>query len=305
MEFTVENEGERLDKILVARLGDYSRSQIQSLISEGAVTVDGQSAKAGHRMKGGERVVVDIPEEEEHVIEPQQIDLDIVYEDDDIAVIEKAAGMVVHPGIGNEDGTLVHALLWHYPDMVNMQDDPRAEGRMGIVHRLDKDTSGLIVIAKNIDALVNLMGQFKERTTDKTYLAMVERLPKTMMGRIDAPIGRDPKQRKRMGVVNGGKDAVTEFEVVDTDFRDGRALVRIKIETGRTHQIRVHMAFVGAPIIGDTVYGFNRQRIGLKRNFLHAHELAFDHPTTGERMTFTSALPAGLQNTLDKLREGA
>ncbi|MEL6310007.1 MAG: RluA family pseudouridine synthase [Chloroflexota bacterium] len=305
MEFTVENEGERLDKILVARLGDYSRSQIQSLISEGAVTVDGQSAKAGHRMKGGERVVVDIPEEEEHVIEPQQIDLDIVYEDDDIAVIEKAAGMVVHPGIGNEDGTLVHALLWHYPDMVNMQDDPRAEGRMGIVHRLDKDTSGLIVIAKNIDALVNLMGQFKERTTDKTYLAMVERLPKTMMGRIDAPIGRDPKQRKRMGVVNGGKDAVTEFEVVDTEFRDGRALVRIKIETGRTHQIRVHMAFVGAPIIGDTVYGFNRQRIGLKRNFLHAHELAFDHPTTGERMTFTSALPAGLQNTLDKLREGA
>ncbi|MEL7434376.1 MAG: RluA family pseudouridine synthase, partial [Chloroflexota bacterium] len=171
--------------------------------------------------------------------------------------------------------------------------------------RLDKDTSGLIVIAKNIDALVHLMGQFKERTTDKTYLAMVERLPKTMMGRIDAPIGRDPKQRKRMGVVNGGKDAVTEFEVVDTEFRDGRALVRIKIETGRTHQIRVHMAFVGAPIIGDTVYGFNRQRIGLKRNFLHAHELAFDHPTTGERMTFTSALPAGLQNTLDKLREGA
>ncbi|MEO0598156.1 MAG: RluA family pseudouridine synthase [Chloroflexota bacterium] len=305
MEFTVENEGERLDKILVARLGDYSRSQIQSLISEGAVTVDGQSAKAGHRMKGGERIVVDIPEEEEHVIEPQQIELDVVYEDDDIAVIEKVAGMVVHPGIGNEDGTLVHALLWHYPDMVNMQDDPRAEGRMGIVHRLDKDTSGLIVIAKNIDALVNLMGQFKERTTDKTYLAMVERLPKTMMGRIDAPIGRDPKQRKRMGVVNGGKDAVTEFEVVDTDFRDGRALVRIKIETGRTHQIRVHMAFVGAPIIGDTVYGFNRQRIGLKRNFLHAHELAFDHPTTGERMTFTSALPAGLQNTLDKLREGA
>ncbi|MEO1644029.1 MAG: RluA family pseudouridine synthase [Chloroflexota bacterium] len=305
MEFTVENEGERLDKILVARLGDYSRSQIQSLISEGAVTVDGQSAKAGHRMKGGERIVVDIPEEEEHVIEPQQIELDIVYEDDDIAVIEKVAGMVVHPGIGNEDGTLVHALLWRYPDMVNMQDDPHAEGRMGIVHRLDKDTSGLIVIAKNIDALVHLMGQFKERTTDKTYLAMVERLPKTMMGRIDAPIGRDPKQRKRMGVVNGGKDAVTEFEVVDTDFRDGRALVRIKIETGRTHQIRVHMAFVGAPIIGDTVYGFNRQRIGLKRNFLHAHELAFDHPTTGERMTFTSALPAGLQNTLDKLREGA
>lgn len=300
--FTVENEGERLDKILVARLSDYSRSQIQTLISEGAVMVDGASAKPGHRMKGGERVEVDIPEEEEHVIEPRDIPLEILYEDEAIVVLEKEAGMVVHPGIGNEDNTLVHALLWHYPDMVNMQDDPRADGRMGIVHRLDKDTSGVMVVAKHIDALVNLMGQFKERTTEKTYLAMVERVPKTMVGRIDAPIGRDPKQRKRMGVVNGGKDAVTEFEVIDTDFRDGRALVRIVIETGRTHQIRVHMAFVGAPIIGDTVYGFNRQRIGLKRNFLHAHELSFDHPTTGERMTFVSELPAGLQNTMDKLR---
>lgn len=300
--FTVENEGERLDKILVARLSDFSRSQIQTMISEGAVTVDGASAKPGHRMKGGERVEVDIPEEEEQVIEPRDIPLNILYEDEAIVVLEKEAGMVVHPGIGNEDNTLVHALLWHYPDMVNMQDDPRADGRMGIVHRLDKDTSGVMVVAKHIDALVNLMGQFKDRTTEKTYLAMVERVPKTMVGRIDAPIGRDPKQRKRMGVVNGGKEAVTEFEVIDTDFRDGRALVRIIIETGRTHQIRVHMAFVGAPIIGDTVYGFNRQRIGLKRNFLHAHELSFDHPATGERMTFVSALPAGLQNTMDKLR---
>lgn len=303
MEFTVEKQGERLDKILVARLNDFSRAQIQTLISEGGVTVDGTSAKAGHKMKGGERIIVEIPEDNEHIIVPEDIDLSIIYEDDDIAVIEKEAGMVVHPGIGQETGTLVHAILSRYPEIVDMQDDPLAEGRMGIVHRLDKDTSGLIVIARNITALTNLMAQFKARTTEKYYLALVERTPKTMEGRIDAAIGRDPKQRKRMGVVNGGKSAVTEFEIVDTNFKDGRALLRLKIETGRTHQIRVHMAFIGCPIIGDTVYGYNKQRLGLKRNFLHAAELSFDHPSTGERKTFTSEMPVGLQNVMDKLRE--
>lgn len=303
MEFTIETVGERLDKILVARLPDFSRAQIQTLISDGAVTVDGASAKAGHKMKGGERVIVELPEEEEQVIEPTDIPLTIVYEDEHIAVIDKESGMVVHPGIGQEKNTLVHALLFRYPEMVDMQDNPIAEGRMGIVHRLDKDTSGLIVIARHIDALTNLMAQFKERTTEKTYTALLERTPKTMEGRIDAPIGRDPKQRKRMGVVSDGKHAITEFEVIDTQFMGGRALVKIKIETGRTHQIRVHMAFIGCPIIGDTVYGYNKQRIGMKRNFLHASELSFDHPMTGERMTFTSELPVGLQNVMDKLRE--
>ncbi|MEO1289409.1 MAG: RluA family pseudouridine synthase [Chloroflexota bacterium] len=303
MEFTIETVGERLDKILVAHLPDLSRAQIQTLISDGAVTVDGASAKAGHKMKGGERVIVELPEEEEQVIEPTDIPLTIVYEDEHIAVIDKESGMVVHPGIGQEKNTLVHALLFCYPEMVDMQDNPIAEGRMGIVHRLDKDTSGLIVIARHIDALTNLMAQFKERTTEKTYTALLERTPKTMEGRIDAPIGRDPKQRKRMGVVSDGKHAITEFEVIDTQFMGGRALVKIKIETGRTHQIRVHMAFIGCPIIGDTVYGYNKQRIGMKRNFLHASELSFDHPMTGERMTFTSELPVGLQNVMDKLRE--
>jgi len=303
MEFTIENAGERLDKILVARFPDYSRNQIQTFITEGAVTVDGATAKPGHKMKGGERVVFQLPEDDEYVIEPEDIPLDILYEDDDIAVINKASGMVVHPGIGQETGTLVHALLARYPEMVDMQDDPIAEGRMGIVHRLDKDTSGVIVIARKLNALSHLMAQFKARTTDKYYLALLERTPKTNEGRIDAPIGRDPKQRKRMGVVSDGKHAITEFEVIDTAFHGGRALVRIKIETGRTHQIRVHMAFIGCPIIGDTVYGFNRQRIGMKRNFLHAAELTFDHPTTGERLTFKSELPAGLQNVADKLRE--
>lgn len=303
MEFTVEKQGERLDKILVARLSDFSRQQVQTLIKEGAVTVDGTSAKAGHKMKGGERIVVNLPEEEEYIIEPEDIPLNILYEDDDIAVIDKASGMVIHPGIGQEKSTLVHALLYRYPEMIDMQDDPVAEGRMGIVHRLDKDTSGVVVIARNLKALRNMMAQFKERTTEKYYLALLERAPKTIEGRIDAPIGRDPKQRKRMGVVTGGKDAVTEFEIVDMSFRDGRALVKIRIETGRTHQIRVHMAFIGCPVVGDTVYGYNRQRLGLKRNFLHAAELSFDHPTTGERMTFNSELPVGLKNVMEKLRE--
>lgn len=303
IEFTVEREGERLDKIIVARLPEYSRSQIQDLITDGRVLVDGTNAKAGHKMKGGERITIDLPEEEESIIEPQHIPLDIIYEDEDIVVINKSADMVVHPGIANEDGTLVNALLSRYPELVDMQDDPRAEGRMGIVHRLDKDTSGLIVTAKNLPSLINLMAQFRERTVEKFYTALVERAPKTETGLIDAPIGRDIKQRKRMGVRKDGKEATTEFEIVDTKFRDGRALVRIKIHTGRTHQIRVHMAFIGCPIVGDTVYGYNKQRIGLKRNFLHASELTFDHPRTGERLTFTSELPVGLQDTMNKLRE--
>jgi 23S rRNA pseudouridine1911/1915/1917 synthase len=304
LEFTIEKAGERLDKILVKHLPDYSRNQIQEMISAGFILVDGDSAKAGHKMKGGETITITFQDEEEELlIEPEDIPLKIVYEDADIAIIEKEAGMVIHPGTGQESGTLVHALLARYPEMIDMQDDPRAEGRMGIVHRLDKETSGLIVTARNIDALQALMDQFKTRITEKVYLALLERTPKTAEGRIDAPIGRDPKQRKRMSVVTGGKSAVTEYEIIDDNFRDGRCLVKIKIKTGRTHQIRVHMAFIGCPVVGDTVYGFKKQRVSLKRNFLHAHQLAFDHPTTGERMQFTSELPVGLQNVMDKLRE--
>lgn len=303
IEFTVESAGERLDKLLVARLPDYSRAQIQEMIGSGAVQVDGKSAKPGNKLKGGERVVVMLPPEPEFVIEPEDIDLNIVYEDEHIVVVDKPAGMVVHPGIGQEQGTLVAGLLARYPELVELQDDPLAQGRMGIVHRLDKETSGLLVTARNLDALQNLMQQFQERTVEKIYLALLERPPKTLTGVIDAPIGRDLKQRKRMGVRNDGKPAVTEFEVIDSNFRDGRTLVKIHLMTGRTHQIRVHMAFIGCPVVGDTVYGFRKQRTSLKRNFLHATELAFDHPTTGERLHFTSKLPRGLRNVMEKLRE--
>jgi 23S rRNA pseudouridine1911/1915/1917 synthase len=176
------------------------------------------------------------------------------------------------------------------------------EKRMGIVHRLDKDTSGLLVIARTDAVRRKLAAQFQERTVEKIYLALLERTPQTRTGRIEAPIARDPQQRKRMAVVRGGRPAISEYTVIDDDFTEGQALVRIRLLTGRTHQIRVHMAFIGCPIVGDSVYGFRKQRVKLKRHFLHAAELTFDHPTTGERLHFTSPLPAGLQNVMEKLR---
>lgn len=301
-DFSADTPGERLDKIIMARLGErLSRSQLQTLIAEGLVTVDGNVVKPGVKLKGGESIRVIIPQREEATtVTPEAIPLSIVYEDEHIAVIDKPAGMVVHPGDQNETGTLVSAMLHHWPQITRMNVE---EKRLGIVHRLDKDTSGLIVVAKTDPARLNLTAQFQDRTVDKTYLALLERAPQTTTGRIEAPIDRDPRQRKRMAVVRDGRPAITEFTVIDKDFRDEQALVSVKILTGRTHQIRVHMAFIGCPIVGDTVYGFRKQRIKLKRQFLHAAELAFNHPVTGERLHFNSPLPIGLQNILDKLRQ--
>ena len=297
---TVETAGERLDKLIVAQLPQFSRSLVQSLIKEGHVTVDGEQVKAGVKLRGGETITISVPEDDHEGVQPEWIDLNILFEDEHLAVINKDAGMVVHPGLGNETGTLVNAIIAHYPQIAEMND---VDDRMGIVHRLDKDTSGVIVIAKTQQALTHLMNQFQERTVDKLYLALLERNPKTHNGRIDAPISRDPKQRKRMAVVRNGKPAISEFAVIDDQFQGNRALVQFKILTGRTHQIRVHAAFIGCPVVGDTVYGFRKQRLKMKRNFLHAAELSFDHPITGERMTFNAPLPVGLQNTMEKLRE--
>jgi 23S rRNA pseudouridine1911/1915/1917 synthase len=280
-----------------------SRTQVQTLIREGLVTVDGKVEKTGFKFKGGETVRVILPVEEETELEPEDIELTIIYEDDDLAVINKPAGMVVHPGIGNETGTLVNAILARYPELADMFDDDETQERLGIVHRLDKGTSGLIVVARNKASLLHLMGQFQDRTVDKSYLALLEKTPKSSLGVVDAPIARDPRQRKRMWVTRDGKEATTEFEIVDNDLQGDRALVKCKLLTGRTHQIRVHMAFIGCPIVGDTVYGFRKQRLKLKRQFLHAAELAFDHPTTGERMEFSLPLPMSLQNILEKLKQ--
>jgi 23S rRNA pseudouridine1911/1915/1917 synthase len=293
--------GERLDKAIVAQVGDaLSRAQIQALIKAGQVTVNGAQVKAGVKLRGGETIRVTIPPKQEETIEPEAIPLNVIYEDDDLAVIDKPAGLIVHPGVANEKGTLVHAMLARWPEIAQMNIE---EKRMGIVHRLDKDTSGLLVIAKNDAARRKLAAQFQERTVEKIYLALLERTPQTRTGRIEAPIGRDPQQRKRMAVIRAGRQAITEYAVIDDDFAGGQALVRMRLLTGRTHQIRVHMAFIGCPVVGDTVYGFRKQRIKLKRHFLHAAELAFDHPTTGERLHFKSPLPPGLQNVMEKLRK--
>lgn len=303
IEFQVETSGERLDKLIVERAEalslDLSRARIQAMIKDGHVTVNGTPVKPGVKLRGAELVRAVVPSVPEAETQPEKIDLTVIYEDDEIAVIDKPAGMVVHPGTGNEAGTLVNALLARYPKLADMRN---TDGRQGIVHRLDKDTSGLMVIALTDHARLNIINQFQERTVQKIYLALLERTPKTVTGRIDAAIGRDPRQRKRMAVQRDGRPAVTEFVVTDTDFREDQALVEVNLLTGRTHQIRVHMAFIGCPVVGDAIYGFRKQRVGLKRNFLHAHKLAFDHPRSGERLNFESPLPVGLQNILSKLR---
>lgn len=299
----VANEAkQRLDKFLLAHLPGYSRAQVQALIRAGHVLVDGQAQKTGYKFKGGEVVSVSIPPRPETSVEPEDIPLDVVYEDAHLAVIDKPAGMVTHPGPGNETGTLVNALLARYPELADMMDDPETQERLGIVHRLDRGTSGLLVAARNKPALLGLMAQFQARTVEKIYLALLEKRPDSNTGLIDAPIARDPRQRKRMAVRRAGKPAQTEFEVLDDDFQGDRALARLKLLTGRTHQIRVHLAFIGCPVLGDAVYGRRKQRVKMKRQFLHAHELAFDHPVSGKRLRFVSELPVGLRAVMEKLR---
>jgi len=293
---------QRLDLFVLEHLEGLSRAQAQKLIRAGRVLVNGRAEKSGFRFKGGERVAISLPLSEEVSVEPEDIELEIVYEDEHLAVINKAAGMVMHPGAGNRGGTLVNALLARYPELAEMMDDPETGDRLGIAHRLDRGTSGLIVAARKKTILMALMRQFQERSVDKLYLALLEKRPESDKGLVDAPIARDPRQRKRMAVRRDGKPAQTEFEVLDDDFQGNRALVRLKLLTGRTHQIRVHMAFIGCPVVGDAVYGYRKQRVKLKRQFLHAGELAFDHPASGERMRFESELPRGLADLMKKLR---
>ena len=298
--FTVDTPGERLDKIIVAHVGDdLTRTQIQALIHDGQVTVNGAAVKAGVRLKGGETIHMVLPEAVvSPTVQPEPIALSVVYEDDDLAVIDKPAGLVVHPGAGNPSGTLVNAILSRWPEIGEMTYEPK---RRGIVHRLDKDTSGLILVAKNARALNRLMRQFRERTVEKNYIALLERAPRTPTGRVDVPIQRDPNDRTRMAARRGGRPAVSEFRIIER-FESDPVLVDVKLLTGRTHQIRVHMAFIEAPIVGDTTYGNRRQKLGLRRQFLHAARLCFEQPTTGERLCFESPLPPDLEAALTKLR---
>jgi 23S rRNA pseudouridine1911/1915/1917 synthase len=296
VEFVTEAAGERLDKALAAYFEDLSRVQIQDLIRDGMVTVNARPVKASHRLEGGETIRIKMPvPEADREPQPEAIPLVILYEDEHVAVIDKPAGMVVHPAFGHASGTLVNAVLARWPEIASFSTPDRA----GIVHRLDKETSGVILIAKSAAALENLQEQFKVRAVEKRYIALVEGMPQTPEGLIDAPIGRDPNQRKRMAVTRDGREAVTEYRVIETYAY--HSLLEAFPKTGRTHQIRVHLAFIGCPVVGDTVYGPRKQRIKMKRHFLHAAAITFTLLGSEKRMTIESPLPASLQNILDKL----
>lgn len=294
--------GERLDKVLVNRLPDLSRTQIQRLLKEGKISVNGRPAKANLRMAGGEEVVITLPEAEESDIIPEPISLDIRYEDEDMLIINKPAGMVVHPAPGHSSGTLVNAVLHHCPNLPGIG----GEKRPGIVHRLDKNTSGLITVAKSELALRHLQAQFKERSVGKAYLALVDGQVQPATALIDAPIGRDPRQRKKMAVIPMGgsartRPAQTQYETI-TSY-DDHTLLRCELFTGRTHQIRVHLAYIGFPIVGDKVYGRRKQSFQIGRHFLHAAELRLKRPSDNEELTFTAELPSELEYILHQLAQ--
>jgi 23S rRNA pseudouridine1911/1915/1917 synthase len=296
--------GQRLDRI-VALLADVSRSDATAMIAAGGVSVDGAVATSGKvRLDPGQEVEVD-PASIPRVGPPAPdatIALDVVHVDDDVIVVDKPAGLVVHPGAGNPDGTLVNALLAHYPAIARVGDPARP----GIVHRLDAGSSGLMVVARTPAAAASLVEQFAERRASRRYLALVWGHPAAPHGVIDAPIGRDRRDPLRMAVVADGKPARTEYEVTERFDRPSElALLQCRLETGRTHQIRVHLASIGHPLLGDVTYGQRRPMLGLERPFLHAAELAFDHPATGERVAFSSPLADDLARLLAELSSGS
>ncbi|RLC96272.1 MAG: RNA pseudouridine synthase [Chloroflexi bacterium] len=294
--FTADEGGERLDYALAAHAPDLSRSYAQRLIKDGAVTVNGQLSKPSYRVQAGDEIFARVPAEMPAQVLPEDIPLDIIYEDDVLLVVDKPAGMVVHPGIGHTSGTLVNAVLAHCPQVAEVGGLERA----GIVHRLDKDTSGLILIAKDEKTRAALQRQFKRRQVAKTYLALVEDQVQPREGIIEAPVGRNKRQRKKMAVVRRGRKAITMYRAIKYFSR--HTLLEVRPHTGRTHQVRVHLAWLGYPVVGDTVYGRRRQRLLQGRHFLHAARLRFTHPATGEQVEFQSPLPPKLEAVLKRLR---
>ena len=290
---------ERLDKFLVERLQEFSRSRIQALIANGYVDVNGHAAKkAGQALENGFHVTVRIPPPAPTDLIAEDIPLDIVFENDDLVVVNKPAGMVVHPAVGHSSGTLVNAMLGYDPDIEGIG----GEERPGVVHRLDKETSGLILLAKNERAHRWLQDQFRLRKVEKTYLALVDGKPPTPSGRVEAHIGRDPGHRKRMAIVSEsrGREAISEYKTVES-FAN-HTLLEFHPLTGRTHQIRLHCAFLGCPIVGDEVYGRKKPSVEINRHFLHAFRLKIVLPGEKEQRTFDAPLPQELQRVLMTLR---
>lgn len=294
-----EHVGQRLDRYLVAELADMSRSQLQALIAGGAIQVNGRLSKPGYALRAGDEIQVDLSAAsppDEHV-KARPLPLDIVYEDADLLVINKAPGMVVHPAPGHSEDTLVNALLAYYPQIQESETDQRP----GIVHRLDRDTSGLMIVAKHTRAQAALVAQMQRHEIVKRYQALVEGNIALDQGSIDAPIGRDPRHRQQMAIrATASREARTHFRVLERFAR--HTLLLVQLETGRTHQIRVHLKAIGHPVVGDPMYGSGSVIRGsnLQRQFLHSYQLQFAHPLSGVALQFEAPLPADLQNVLER-----
>lgn len=292
-----QNAGIRIDKYLNEIYSEKSRSNIQGLIENGNVKVNDKCIKSNYKLKNNDVVEVNIPEPELLALEPENIPLDIVYEDSDIIVVNKPKSMVVHPAPGNYSKTLVNALLYHCKDLSSIN----GVIRPGIVHRIDKDTTGILVVAKNDEAHVFLSEQLKEHSMKREYYALVEGIISKDSGTIDRPLGRSKNNRLKVAIVEGGKRAVTHYEVIERFKR--ATLVKCILETGRTHQIRVHMASLGHPLVGDMTYGFKKSKYNSDGQLLHAKTLGFIHPRTKEYMEFTSELPKNYSDFLERLRK--
>lgn len=295
----LEDVNTRLDVWLTKKLSVWSRSFFEKLITEGSVTVNGKNVKPGYKLKLDDIVHVSIPEPKQLDVKAEKIDLDILYEDDDIIVVNKARGMVVHPAAGNYTGTLVNALLEHSGETLS---DINGVIRPGIVHRIDKDTSGVLVVAKNNTSHGKLSDKLKEHDIQRIYVAVAEGVIAEDTGKIDAPIGRHPQERKKMAVnVKNGRRAVTYFKVLER-FKNA-TLLELRLETGRTHQIRVHLSYIGHPLIGDPVYGRKKQQYAFNGQALHAKLLGFVHPGTGEYVEFEAEPPEEFNQLLEQLRQ--
>ncbi|MBQ5695074.1 MAG: RluA family pseudouridine synthase [Clostridium sp.] len=294
----MEEEGQRIDKYLSNKIEDKSRSFIQGLIDEEKVKANGKIIKSNYKIKRNDFIEVEMPEPVELNVSPEKMNLDILYEDEDVLVVNKDKGVVVHPAPGNYTGTLVNGILYHCTDLSGIN----GVIRPGIVHRIDKDTSGVLVIAKNDEAHNGLAEQFKEHSIKREYYALVEGKFSNPKGTIDKPISRDKKERIKMAINSDGKRAVTHYEVLE-QYDKGVSLVKCTLETGRTHQIRVHMASIGHPLVGDLVYGYKRQKFNIEGQALHAKVLGFIHPRTKKYIEFTSELPEYFKDLLEKLRK--
>lgn len=290
------DKGKRLDIYIAENFNELSRTMIKKLIESNNILVNEKSEKVSYKVQANDNISIDVPEAKETKLKAQEIPLDIIYEDSDIIVVNKPKGMVVHPANGNPDGTLVNAIL---SICKNSLSGIGGELRPGIVHRLDKDTSGLIIVAKNDKAHINMSEQIKERNVKKTYIALVRGNVPEEEATINMPIGRSTKDRKKMAVTKNGKQAITHFKVLKRYSK--YTLLEIKIETGRTHQIRVHMAEIGYPVVGDAVYSNGKNEFGIEGQMLHAYKLEFMHPITNKHMELTAPLPQYFEEILKKL----